>query len=154
MIIHMKKDAVPHEVFQSFLLWMIAIGAGIFEMTVAVIDYISTHAGSEIGGILIHVATRSMLFAALVYIMFRMLRGKNWARIALALLLGGIGLLSLTIDPIQWLMSGKSLWEAFAHADNISILFASSRVLHIIAVISALVFMFKPAANRYFKAGL
>lgn len=45
-MIRMQKDAVPHEVFQSFLLWMIAIGAGVFEMTVAVIDYISTHTGS------------------------------------------------------------------------------------------------------------
>lgn len=95
-----------------------------------------------------------MIFAVLVYIMIRMLRGKNWARIALALLLGGIGILSLILDPIKWLMTGNSLWEAFANADNVSILFASSRVLHIIAVIAALVYMFRPAANRYFKAGL
>ena len=93
-----------------------------------------------------------MMFAVLVYIMVRMLRGKNWARITLALFLGGFGILSLIIDPIKWLINGGSLWEAFATTDNISILFASSRILHIIAVVATLMFMFRPAANRYFKA--
>ncbi|MBT2761154.1 hypothetical protein [Paenibacillus sp. ISL-20] len=148
----MKKDAAPLEVFQSFLLWIIAIGAGVFEMILAVIDSISSLTGAGIVGILIQVAARTTMFAVLVYIMIRMLRGKNWARIALALFLGGFGTLSLIIDPIKWLLTGGSLWDAFAHADNISILFASSRTLHMIAVVAALVFMFRPAANRYFKA--
>lgn len=148
----MKKDAVPSEVFQSFLLWIIAIGAGVFEMTLAVIDSISSQTDAGIVGILTQVAARTMMFAVLVYIMVRMLRGKNWARITLALFLGGFGILSLIIDPIKWLINGGSLWDAFANADNISILFASSRILHMIAVVAALMFMFRPAANRYFKA--
>ncbi|RAR41493.1 hypothetical protein [Paenibacillus sp. MDMC362] len=150
----MKKDAVPSEVFQSFLLWVIAIGAGVFEMALAVIDSISSQTGSGIVGILTQVAARTMMFAVLVYIMIRMLRGKNWARITLALFLGGFGMLSLIIDPIKWLLTGGSLWDVFANADNISILFASSRILHVIAVVAALIFMFRPAANRYFKAEL
>jgi hypothetical protein len=148
----LKKDTAPLEVFQSFLLWIIAIGAGVFEMILAVIDSISSLTGAGIVGILIQVAARTIMFAVLVYIMIRMLRGKNWARIALALFLGCFGILSLIIDPIKWLITGGSLWDAFAQADNISILFASSRILHIIAVVAALVFMFRPAANRYFKA--
>ena len=71
--------------FQSFLLWIIAIGAGVFEMILAVIDSISSQTGAGIVGILTQVAARTMMFAVLVYIMVRMLRGKNWARITLAL---------------------------------------------------------------------
>lgn len=148
----MKKDAVPSEVFQSFLLWIIAIGAGVFEMTLAVIDSVSSQTGAGIVGILTQVAARTMMFAVLVYIMIRMLRGKNWARITLTFFLGGFGILSLIIDPIKWLITGGSLWDAFTNADNLSILFASSRILHMIAVVAALIFMFRPAANRYFKA--
>ncbi len=39
-----------------------------------------------------------------------------------------------------WLLTGGSLWDAFANADNLSILFASSRILHMITVVAALVF--------------
>ncbi|MGE7828441.1 hypothetical protein [Paenibacillus sp. NPDC093718] len=47
-----------------------------------------------------------------------------------------------------------SIWSVTHNADNLSILFASSRILHMIAVVAALIFMFRPATNRYFKAEL
>jgi hypothetical protein len=37
-------------------------------------------------------------------------------------------------------------------ADVMLLLFASSRVVHLMAVFAALVFMFLPAANEYFRA--
>jgi hypothetical protein len=77
--------------------------------------------------------------------------GKRWARLTLAVLLGGIGTLSLVIDPISWLAGGNSLREVFTQADLLFILIAPIRVVHLVAVVTALVFMFVPAANTYFR---
>jgi hypothetical protein len=65
-------------------------------------------------------------------------------------LLGGIGTLSLVIDPISWLAAGNSLGEVFTQADLLFVFIAPIRAVHLAAVITALVFMFLPAANKYF----
>jgi hypothetical protein len=44
------------------------------------------------------------------------------------------------------------LTEAVASAELGSVLFAASRVVHLGAVIAALVLMFHPAANAYIRA--
>lgn len=134
----------------SFQLWLVAILAGIFEMAVVVIETLS--ADSESGnGILIPAVIRTVIFAALVYVITRMYRGGNWARICLAVLLGGFGTLSLIIDPIQWIMEGNPISEAFAGMNIYSTLFGISRVVHLAAVIMACILMFRPNANRYFR---
>jgi hypothetical protein len=77
--------------------------------------------------------------------------GKRWARLTLAVLLGGIGTLSLVIDPISWLAGGNSLSEIFIDADLLFFLIAPIRAVHLAAVIAALVLMFLPSANTYFR---
>jgi hypothetical protein len=77
--------------------------------------------------------------------------GKRWARTALAVVLGGIGTLSLVIDPLTWLAAGNRVGEVFAKADLLFVLVAPIRVVHLAAVIGALVLMFLPAANNYFR---
>jgi hypothetical protein len=67
-------------------------------------------------------------------------------------LLGGIGTLSLVIGPVTWLAEGGSLTDAVAAADLGSVLFAASRVVHLGAVIAAVILMFQPAANAYLRA--
>jgi hypothetical protein len=52
----------------------------------------------------------------------KMYRGKNWARIALTILLVGIGTLSLVIDPIKWLLKGNSLGTMFDGVELTSLL--------------------------------
>jgi hypothetical protein len=94
-----------------------------------------------------------IVYAVAVYIITRMRLGKRWARITLAVLLGGIGTLSLVIDPISWLAARNSLGEVFMQADLLFILIAPIRAVHLAAVIAALAFMFLPAANNYFRAG-
>jgi hypothetical protein len=64
----------------------------------------------------------------------------------------GIGTLSLVIGPVTWLAEGGSLSDAVAAADLGSVLFAASRVVHLGAVIAALVLMFTPAAYAHIKA--
>ena len=69
----------------------------------------------------------------------------------LAVLLGGIGILSLVIDPISWLAGGNSLRDVFTEANVLFFVIAPIRAVHLAAVIAALVFMFLPAANTYFR---
>ncbi|MBA2533924.1 MAG: hypothetical protein H0V21_02845 [Rubrobacter sp.] len=70
----------------------------------------------------------------------------------LAVLLGGLGTLSLVIDPITWLAAGNSPLDTFAQADLLFVFVAPIRVVHLAAVFGALLFMFLPAANDYFRA--
>jgi len=67
----------------------------------------------------------------------------------LALLYGGFGTLSLVIGPATWLAEGGSLADAMVATDLWSVLFATSRLVHLAAIIRALISMFHPAANAY-----
>jgi hypothetical protein len=142
---------VPKEVQASFLLWLTAVAAGVLETIIRVIEPLSV--GSSSGGEadVTGVAIRVIVYIVALYIIAQMRLGKRWARLTLAVLLGGIGTLSLVIDPISWLAGGNSLREIFTQADLLFILIAPIRVVHLAAVVTALVFMFVPAANNYFR---
>lgn len=136
---------VPKEVQASFLLWLTAVAAGVVETVIRVIYSLSGGPGSS--GLLI----RLIVYTVVVYIITQMRLGKRWARITLAVLLGGIGTLSLVIDPISWLAAGNSLREVFTQADLLFVFIAPIRAVHLAAVIAALVLMFLPVANDYFR---
>lgn len=121
-------------------------------MVISVIEILSRDSGLG-SSIFIAVGTRTIIFAGLVYIIIKMYRGRNWARIVLAILLGGIGTLSLVIDPVKWILDGNSLGGAFSSMTLHSFLFGLSRIVHLASVITALILMFRPAANKYFFAG-
>jgi hypothetical protein len=142
---------VPREVQASFVLWLTAVAAGVLETIIRVIYSLSESPGSSEGADVTGVIIRAIIYAVVVYIIFQMRLGKRWARLALAVLLGGIGTLSLVIDPISWLAGGHSLREVFTQADLLFLLIAPIRVVHLVAVLAALVFMFLPAANNYFR---
>jgi hypothetical protein len=97
-------------------------------------------------------AIRLAITAGLVYIIVQMRLGKIWARITLAVLLGGIGTLSLMFDPVSWLIDGNSPGELLQDADLAFIVFAAIRGVYLTAVLGVLVFMFRSAANDYFRA--
>lgn len=136
---------VPREVQASFLLWLVAVGAGVVETVIRVIG--SLAGGPDSSGLLVRV----IVYAVAVYVITQMRLGKRWARITLAVLLGGIGTLSLVVDPISWLAAGNSLGEVFAQADLLFVFVAPIRAVHLAAVLAALVFMFRPDANDYFR---
>jgi hypothetical protein len=79
----------------------------------------------------------SVLIRVIVYIM--------------AVILGGIGVLSLVIDPIPWLGRANSLREVFEEADLLFFVIAPVRVVRLAAVIAALMLVFLPSANNYFR---
>ena len=144
--------AAPDDVRVSFVLWLAAVAAGVFETILAIIEAVSGHSALGIGGVIVGVSMRLLIFSVVVYVASRMLRGRNWARFVLAIGLGVFGTLSIVIGPVSWLAEGHTIGEFLAGADLMLLLFASSRVVHLIAVFGALVLMFRPAANEYFRA--
>jgi len=142
---------VPREVQASFVLWLIAVAAGVFETALAIIEALSGDLGLDTTGVIVGVGIRLIIFAAAIYVASRMRLGKNWARFVLAIGLGVIGTLSIVIGPVSWLAEGHSVGEFFADAGTMTLLFASSRAAHLLAVLAALVLMFLPAANNYFR---
>jgi hypothetical protein len=146
-----SPPGVPMEVQASFLLWITAVAAGVVETIVRVID--SSTVGPSSGGEVdvTGVAIRVIVYIVALYIIAQMRLGKRWARLTLAVLLGGIGTLSLVVDPISWLAGGNSLGEVFTQADLLFFIIAPIRAVHLAAVVTALVLMFLPAANNYFR---
>ena len=148
---------VPKAVQASFLLWLTAVAAGVLETIIRVIDALAmgwtsgSGGQADVTGVILNVLIRVIVYGLVVYIVTRMRLGKRWARLSLAVLLGGIGTLSLVIDPISWLAEGNSLSDAFTQADLLFFVIAPIRTVHLGAVIAALVSMFLPAANTYFR---
>jgi hypothetical protein len=142
---------IPTQLQASYLLWLLAVAAGVFETVLVVVDATDGDVGSATQ-VAVGVAVRLLVFTGAVYLAAQLRQGRNWARVALAVLLGGIGTLSLVIGPVTWLAEGGSLTDAVAAADLGSVLFAASRVVHLGAVIAALILMFHPAANAYIRA--
>ena len=145
------RPALPREVRASLLLWLTAVAAGVVETIIRVIYSLSwSNGGGEAD--LTGVVIRVIVYTVVIYIILQMRLGKRWARTTLAVLLGGIGTLSLVIDPILWLAGGNALREVVAQANLLFYMVAPIRAVHLAAVIAALVFMFLPAANTYFRA--
>jgi hypothetical protein len=152
-----QPPGVPKEVQASFLLWLTAVAAGVLETVIRITDALLIGSASGSGGeadligAISNVVIRVIVYTLVVYIITRMRLGKGWARLTLAALLGGIGTLSLVIDPISWLAGGNSLSDVFTEANLLFFLIAPIRIVHLAAVIAALVLMFLPAANTYFR---
>lgn len=148
------RPGIPTQLQASFRLWLVAVAAGLFETALVVVDATSGEVGSA-AQVAAGVAVRLLVFTGAVYLAAQLRQGRNWARVALAVLLGGIGTLSLVIGPVTWLAEGGSLADAavaVATADLGSVLFAASRVVHLGAVVAAVLLMFHPAANAYIRA--
>ena len=120
----------PRQLRASFFLWLLAVAAGLFETILVVVEATAGEVGSA-AEVAVGVTVRLLAFTGLVYLAARLRQGRNWARIALAVLYGGFGTLSLVIGPVTWLAEGGSLADAMAAADLGSVLFAASRLVHL-----------------------
>jgi hypothetical protein len=148
-----QPPGVPKAVQASFLLWLTAVAAGVLETIIRIIDALAMGFASgsggemDVTGVVSGVVIRVIVYTLVVYIITRMRLGKRWARMSLAVLLGGIGTLSLVIDPISWIAGGNSLSDVFTEANLLFFLIAPIRVVHLTAVIAALALMVLPSAN-------
>jgi hypothetical protein len=145
------RPGIPAQLQASVRLWLLAIAAGVFETAMVVVEATSGQVGSA-AEVAAGLAVRLLAFTGLAYLATRLGQGRRWARVALAVLYGGLGTLSLVIGPVSWLAEGGSLGDAVAAVDLGSVLFAASRVVHLGAVIAAVVLMFHPAASAYLRA--
>ncbi|AZM56660.1 hypothetical protein DMA15_32160 [Streptomyces sp. WAC 01529] len=142
--------SAPAPVRAAFALWLTAVAAGVFETVLAVIGAVADGEAS-LGGLAGGLALRVAVYSAAVLVAVRMRRGGNGARLTLAVVLGVFGTLSLVIEPARWLAAGHSLGDALRDLNAVDVLFGASRVLHLAAVLTAVVLMFRPAANAWFK---
>ena len=140
----------PTQVRASFLLWLLAVAAGLFETILVVVDAAAGDVGSA-AEVVVGVTVRLLAFTGLVYLAVGLRQGRNWARIALAVLYGGFGTLSLVIGPVTSLAEGGWAGDAMAAANLGTVLFAASRLLHLASVITAIILMFHPAVNTYIR---
>ncbi|MFI6602239.1 hypothetical protein ACIBHX_38820 [Nonomuraea sp. NPDC050536] len=133
----------PPSVQAASTLWLVAVGAGVFETLLAV-----TGGNLSPGALITGVGIRLVVFATAIFLALRLRVGKNWARVSLAVLLGCLGTLSLVIGPIKELMAGETVGQIVA---TMGPWFAGSRALHLTAVLGAMLLMFQPRANEYFR---
>lgn len=136
--------APPAAVRGAFALWVTAVAAGAFETALMV-------GRAPADGLGAGLAVRLAVFTAAVLVAVRMRRGAGWARITLAIGLGVLGTASLVVEPLGYLLDGGSLADALARADALEWVFGVSRTVHLAAVLTAVVLMFRPAANQYFR---
>ncbi|MEU0569686.1 hypothetical protein ABZ297_30510 [Nonomuraea sp. NPDC005983] len=142
-----SRVEAPPVVQAAALLWLCAVAAGAFEATLFVARDLSAF-----GELLPGLAFRVAVFATAIFLALRLRQGRNWARLTLAVGLGVFGTLSLVVEPVRWLLAGHSVGEAVAAADAMGLVFGASRILHLMAVLGAMVLMFQPRANAYFRS--
>ncbi|WP_431932284.1 hypothetical protein [Nonomuraea jabiensis] len=146
-----RRTDPPPVVHTAAMLWLVAVAFGALETVLVVSEQLYTGA-STLAELLPQVGIRLAVFAGAAFLALRLKAGANWARPILAVTLGVFGTLSLVIGPVQWLLAGGSIAEAVAGADAMGLVFAGSRILHVVAVLGAVTLMFQPRANAYFRS--
>src|SRR6266545_3338791 len=121
-----RHAGIPKPVHAAFLLWIVAVAAGMFETVLAVTDP-SSSGRSSVGSIIAGVAVRLLVFTVAIFLAVRMRQGRHWARVSLAVALGVFGTISLLIGPIEWLAEEHSVGEAFSNVHPLGLAFAASR---------------------------
>ncbi len=133
----------PAAVQLSVVLWLAAIGAGATEALVHLLLPQPPTLGQ--------LAARFGIYAVLTVLVLALRTGRNSVRWTVAVLLGGFGTVSLVIEPMSWLLAGGSPGLFLVTADAPALVAAVLRIAHLVAVFAALVLMFRPTANAWFR---
>jgi hypothetical protein len=124
--------------------WLTAIGAGVGE-TLVRLALPDPPTGGEL-------AVRFSIYAVPVLLVLALRTGRRAVRLALTVLLGGLGLLSLLGEPAGWVLTGGSATAFLTEADALTWVVVLIRGLHVGAVVVALLAMYRPVANAYFRS--
>jgi hypothetical protein len=145
--IHEAPTGPPLAVRAATAAWLLAVGSGVAETVVGVIGAIGDDA--PVVGIAAQIAFRAVVYGSLFVIIDRYFRhGVPWSRWLLAGLLGIVGLATLVIGPVQWLITNGDFTTL--HPDATFATLAAIRTVHILAVLTAVPLMFTSDANRWF----
>jgi hypothetical protein len=135
--------AVPRAVRLSVVIWLAAIAIGAAEaMARLLLPEPPTPT---------QLAVRFAIYTALAVLVLSLHTGRNAVRWAVVVLLGGIGTLSLVVEPLGWLLAGGSPTSFLTTADGPTLLVTALRTLHVAAVAVALTLLFRPSAARCFR---
>ncbi len=143
----MHTTAPPPVVLRAQTLWILAVAAGICETGLAIAQGY-TQSAITTGELLANLTVRGIVFGIAIFLVQSLGNGSNGARWGLTVLLGVIGLGSLLIGPVEWLLAGNMTTDL--NFSPLEWVFASSRVVHVCAVVAAVALMFLPSANRWF----
>jgi hypothetical protein len=140
------RSEPPVPVRAATAAWFLAVGAGVAESVLGVIGAIDD--GVPMIGLVAQVLLRAVVYGGLFVVIDRYFRqGARWSRWLLALGLGVVGMATLLVGPIGWLIGGADAVDVTPSF----VAFAAIRSVHVIAVISGVVLMFRPEANRWFR---
>ncbi|MEU8226930.1 hypothetical protein [Kribbella sp. NPDC048915] len=138
----------PLAVRGAAALWLAAIGAGVAESVLGVLGALVD--GASVGGVLVQIAFRAMVYGGLFVVVDRYFRpGVRWARWLLTGLLGTVGIASLIIGPVTWLVNDGDFGALDWSVGFVT--FAVIRCLHVFAVLSAIALSFTAESNRWFS---
>jgi hypothetical protein len=135
--------SAPAVVQLSVVLWLAAIGAGAAEALVHLLLPQPPTLGQ--------LAARFGIYAVLTVLVLGLRTGHNAVRWTVAVLLGGFGTASLVVEPVSWLLAGGTPGLFLVTAQAPALVAAALRLAHLVAVFSALVLLFRPAANAWFR---
>jgi hypothetical protein len=146
-----RNTGRPGAIRASLALWWLAIGMALVELAVPALrpDGLAVFDDR-----LPELAVRGTSFGLLFLHSIQMAKGRNWARVALTLIFGGLGTLSLIMEPAGWIISGGSVNAYLAGANGPERIVIVARTLHLLAVLVATTLMYGPASRRYFRAAL
>jgi hypothetical protein len=133
----------PWAVTLSVALWLGAILAGVAETLVR----LATPEAPAAAGL----AVRFGLYLVLAVLVLALFRGHDAVRWTVAVLLGGLGTLSLVVEPIGYLAAGGSVAAFLASAGWADLAVAGLRALHIVEVLAALALLFHPSSTAFFR---
>jgi hypothetical protein len=117
---------MPPEIRAALLLWLSAL--------------VAVEAGAEL--VPWQPGARTVAVVVVAYLVIPMTLGRNWARVALTLLFAGLATPLVAAESMRWLADATGF---------VPVLFAASVIAHVAAVVAALVYMYLPASNRYFR---
>lgn len=127
--------------------WTLAVAAGVAESVLAVAQLVGDHRFGA--GQLADVAFRVVVYALAMTLVVMLARGRRWARLALTVLLTGIGLASLVVPAVLAMIDGQTFLQAFGDGGRLGPAFVAVRLVHITCVVAASVAMYAPSANRH-----
>jgi len=140
-----EHSGVPGALRAACLMWLAAVGAGVAESVIGASGVLAEEGFSA--GLAANIAVRVAVYSAATVLVLFLYRRRPWARTALAVLLGCVGLATLVAPLASWFAAGGDAGAAPAAADGADLAYYAVRAVHIAAVLGAMAAMFLPASG-------